>query len=162
MTRGTGGCSIEDIIERYKGTVFTIALTHTKTKSDADDVFQEVFLAYWKANKAYKDEEHRKAWLIRTTLNLCKKCHNSSIWRRAVSISELKEEQFSFNERRENDVFCAVQAMPKKLRTIICLYYFEEMSVKEISRVTGIREGTVRMQLTRGRDRLRDILTKGK
>lgn len=150
----------EDILSQYKGTVYSIALTHTKTKNDAEDVFQEVFLAYWKENRKFNSEEHRKAWLIRTCLNLCKKCHRQSLWQRAISLGEAQSfgEGFEFCEKRQGDVFLAVQSMPKKLRTVICLFYFEDMSVKEISRVTGIREGTVRMQLTRGREKLRELL----
>lgn len=149
---------IEQLIEKYKSTVYGVALTHTKTKYDADDVFQDVFLALWKKSPHFSDEEHRKAWIIRTTLNLCKKTYNASIWKKAVSFGEIKEEQFVFQNRRENDIFLAVQAMTPKLRTVIYLYYFEEMSVKEIARLLHVREGTVRMQLTRGRDKLRDMI----
>jgi len=149
---------IDEIIEKYRSTVYSVALTHTRSKYDADDVFQEVFLAYWRKQPKIRDEEHRKAWLIRATLNLCKKSYNSSIWKRAVSFGEVGEEQFIFESSRENDVFLAVQAMSPKLRTVIHLYYFEEMSVKEIAKLLHRREGTVRMQLTRGRDKLRDLI----
>jgi len=151
--------SIYSVIEKYRGTVFSIALTHTKCKSDAEDVFQDVFVAYWKADKKFSDEEHRKAWLIKTTLNLCKKNYHRSIWRRAVPLSEAEGEIFAFQSERENEVFIAMQKMSPKIRSVIHLYYFEEMSVKEISRITGRREGTVRMQLSRGRDFIRDILS---
>lgn len=149
---------IDEIVEKYKSTVYSVALTHTRTKYDADDVFQEVFLAYWKKEPSLRDEEHRKAWLIRTTINLCKKACNSSIWRRSVPIEEIKEDQFTFSERRENDVLFALQSMPEKLRSVIHLYYFEEMSVKEIARLLHMREGAVRMRLTRGRDKLREMM----
>ncbi len=148
----------DSIIEKYKGTVYSIALTHTKTRYDADDVFQEVFIAYWKCRPRVRCEEHLKAWLIRTTLNQCKKCANSSIWKKASSISEVGEGAFTFHIPLEDAVFCAMQEMSPKLRTVIHLYYFEEMSVKEIARLLRMREGTVRMQLTRGRDRLRDLV----
>lgn len=149
---------IDDIIDQYKNTVYSVALTHTKNKYDADDVFQEVFLAYWRKSPRLKDDEHRKAWFIKATLNLCKKNHNSSLWKRSVSLGELREEQFVFKEPRENEIFSAIQQMPKKLKTVIYLFYFENMSVKEIAKLLRAREGTVRMQLTRGRDKLRDIM----
>ena len=153
--------NVANVIEKYKGTVYGIALTHTKTKYDADDVFQEVFLAYWKKRPRVRDEEHLKAWLIKTTVNQCKKNHNASIWKRAVSVSEVGDEAdgaFSFELPMENAVFCAMQKMNPKLRSVIHLYYFEEMSVREIARLLKMREGTVRMQLTRGRDRLRELI----
>ena len=150
--------STDSIIEKYKSTVYSVALTHTKTKYDADDVFQEVFLAFFKKEPSFRSEEHAKAWFIKTTLNLCKKAYNASLWKRAVSINEVNEEQFVFVSQRENDLFYALRQITPKLRTVIYLYYFEEMSTKEIARLLHMREGTVRMQLTRGRDKLREII----
>lgn len=148
----------DEIIEKYKSTVYSVALTHTKNKYDADDVFQEVFLAYFKKLPSFCDEEHTKAWFIRTTLNHCKKTYNSSLWRRSVSIDDLSEDQFIFAEKRENDIFHALRNISPKLRTVIYLYYFEDMPVRDIARLLRQREGTVRMQLTRGRDKLRDLI----
>ena len=147
---------IEEIIEKYKSTVYSVALTHTKSKFDADDVFQDVFLAYHKKRPCFKDEEHAKAWFIRTTVNISKKQYNSSLWKKAVSMDEVKEEQFSFSDPRENELFDHLRKIPPKLRTVIYLYYFEEMSTKKIAKLLHRREGTVRMQLTRARDKLRE------
>lgn len=149
---------IEEMIEKYKSTVYSVALTHTRSKFDADDVFQDVFLAYYKKQPCFKDAEHAKAWFIKTTVNLCKKIYNTSLWKKAVSIDEVKEEQFSFADPRENELFDHIRKMPPKLRTVIYLYYFEEMSTKKIAKLLHRREGTVRMQLTRGRDKLREII----
>ena len=104
------------IIEKYKNTVYAIALTHTKNRFDADDVFQEVFLAYFKKERTYKDEEHRKAWLIRCALNLSKKNYNSSIWRRASSLSEA-DDAFIFEDEREKELFSALRSLPEKLKS---------------------------------------------
>lgn len=149
---------IEEMIEKYKSTVYSVALTHTKTKFDADDVFQDVFIAYFKKQPEFKDGEHAKAWFIKTTLNICKKLYNTSLWKKAVSIDEVREEQFTFESERENELFDHIRKIPSKLRTVIYLYYFEEMSTKKIARLLHRREGTVRMQLTRARDKLREII----
>lgn len=52
----------------------------------------------------------------------------------------------------------AVAKLPEKYRTVIHLFYYEELSVKEIAKITGNTEGTVKSQLTRGRDKLRQIM----
>lgn len=49
--------------------VYGFALARTGSRADADDVFQEVFLAYFQCGKHFREEEHRRAWLLRTTLN---------------------------------------------------------------------------------------------
>ena len=55
--------SIETIIQRYKSTIYGVALSYTNNRSDADDIFQEVFLIYFRVKPQFNDEEHRKAWL---------------------------------------------------------------------------------------------------
>ena len=148
------------IIEKYKNTVYAIALTHTKNRFDADDVFQEVFLAYFKKERTYKDEEHRKAWFIRCALNLSKKNYNSSIWRRASSLSEA-DDTFIFEDERENELFSALRSLPEKLRSPVYLFYFEDMKTKDIARLLKVSDATVRMRLSRAREKLKNILVGG-
>lgn len=97
--------SIEDVICRYKKTVYGIALTHVKRPQDADDVFQEVFLAYCRRSPHFNDEEHRKAWLIRAALNHSKKLAGGAWKRRAVSLDDMPDETWQFNTDDENLVF---------------------------------------------------------
>ena len=59
----------EAVIARYADTVYRTAYAQTGSRMDADDVFQEVFLRYVKARPVFENEEHRKAWLLRVTVN---------------------------------------------------------------------------------------------
>lgn len=68
----TNDCT-EKVIKQYSDMVYRLAFARTGTKHDADDVFQEVFFRYVKKRPVFRDEEHRKAWLIRVTIN----CSNS-------------------------------------------------------------------------------------
>ena len=61
------------ILERYEKMVYGFALARTGSRADADDVFQEVFLAYFQCGKHFQEEEHRRAWLLRTTLNFSRR-----------------------------------------------------------------------------------------
>ncbi len=149
---------IEEIIEKYQSMVYKIALTHTRNQSDADDVFQQTFLIYCSKNLLFHDEEHRKAWFIRTAINCSKKITFSSWRNKTVLLDEVPGESFQFTLEDENAVFIAIKELPEKYRTVIHLYYFEELSVKRISCILKIRAGTVRMQLLRGREMLREKL----
>ncbi len=55
-------------------------------------------------------------------------------------------------------MYAAVQRLPAKYRTPIYLYYYEGFSVKEIAAATGAQESTVRSQMNRGRNKLREML----
>ena len=68
------GGEMTEIIGRYQNMVYGLALARTGSSADADDVFQEVFLAYFQSGRTFRDEEHRKAWLLRTAVNMSRRC----------------------------------------------------------------------------------------
>ena len=150
--------SIEEVIEKYTTMVYGIALTHVKNHTDADDVFQEVFLIYYQKGKTFNDEEHRKAWLINTTLNCCKKNLGNTWRKKTLPFEDFSDKIFQFASEEENSVYTALCELPAKYRIVLHLFYYEDLSVQEISRALKIRAGTVRMQLTRGREMIRNKL----
>ena len=152
------GGEMDAIIDRYQNTVYGLALTRTGNRADADDVFQEVFLAYYQSGKTFRDENHRKAWLLRTTVNQSRRVTSSSWRQKTVPLSEREDVPVHFKEPEENRVWTALQGLSEEYRLPIYLFYFQELSTQEIAKVLSIRPGAVRMRLTRGRDQLRDAL----
>jgi RNA polymerase sigma-70 factor (ECF subfamily) len=151
------------VLMLYKDMVYSIALTHTRNRHDADDVFQEVFLAYQRKRPTFDDPERRKAWLITTTLN-CSKQNTTNSWRQKVvpiqedPVADRTEEAFRFRSEEQDTLMNALQSLPLKYRTALHLFYFEELSVSEISSVLGIEAGTVKVHLSRGRALMREKL----
>lgn len=152
------GGELTEIIDRYQTTVFGLALAKTGSRADADDVFQEVFLAYYQSGKTFRDEEHRKAWLLRTTLNLCRRVTQSSWRKKTVPLSQREDTPVLFQEPEENRVWQALCGLEEVYRLPLYLFYFQELSTREIARALSIRPGAVRMRLTRGREQLRQAL----
>ena len=151
--------SIETIIRRYKGTVFSVALSYTSNRADAEDIFQEVFLIYHRVKPEFNDEEHRKAWLIRTTINCSLRVVDSTYRKRTTTTDELENEgSFTFESKEENAVYLALRALPEKYRTVIQLFYFEDLPKKQIAKVFNMKETTVKVQLKRGRDLMKEKL----
>ncbi|MDD4239073.1 MAG: sigma-70 family RNA polymerase sigma factor [Desulfotomaculaceae bacterium] len=144
----------ESVVKKYADMVYRLAFAQVRSKSDADDIFQEVFLRYVQSKPVFENEEHRKAWLLRVTIN-CSKKYWSSIWRRKAAPLE---DSYSFELPEENGVNEAMRKLAPKYRSVIHLFYYEDYSVAEISRILGIRESTVRTQLTRARARLSKML----
>jgi len=152
------GGEIDRIIDRYQDMVYGLALARTGSRADADDVFQEVFLAYHQCGKTFRDEEHRKAWLLRVTVNQCRRV-TSSTWRqKTVPLSEREDAPVQFREPEENRVWEALQSLSGEYRLPLYLFYFQELSTQEIAKALSIRPGTARMRLTRGREQLREKL----
>ena len=142
-------------VERWGDMVWRLALARTANVSDAEDVFQEVFLRFFRHEDELDTDEHRKAWLIRCTVNRCKSLL-ASPWRRRTVPLETAAEVGVEDDYRE--VYSAVLSLPAKYRAAIHLHYFEGLSVAEMAQALGVPEGTVKSQLSRGRALLRDML----
>ena len=92
------GGDMDQLIHRYQNMVYGLALARTNSPADAEDVFQEVFLACFRSGKAFRDEEHRKAWLLRTTVNISRRFTASSWRRKTVPLSEQGDIPVLFRE----------------------------------------------------------------
>ena len=146
--------TIEALIQEYGDMVYRLAFAQVHSKSDADDIFQEVFLRYLKNQPKLQNDEHRKAWLLRVTIN-CSKKHWLSAWQRKTIALE---DRYVFNEPEENGLFEALDQLTPKYRSVIHLYYYEGYATAEIAQILGRRESTVRTQLTRARNQLGQLL----
>ena len=142
-------------VERWGDMVYRLALARTASVPDAEDVFQEVFLRYFRHEDRFGSDEHRKAWLLRCTINRCKSAM-ASPWRRRVVPLDTAEEVGVEDDYRE--VYSAVLSLPAKYRAAIHLHYFEGLSVYEMAQTLNVPEGTVKSQLSRGRALLRELL----
>ena len=155
--------STEEVVERFKDMVYAICLTHTSCRADADDVFQEVFLTYHRKQPECNDDEHRKAWLITTTLMVARRVAASSYRLRVVPTDPSDfgagSAVFSFPEPQHNELFDALGRLPETYRSVIHLFYFEDLPVARIASILELDEGAVKMRLSRGRGMLRKIMT---
>jgi RNA polymerase sigma-70 factor (ECF subfamily) len=142
------------IIEHYKDTVFKIAYTYCKNRNDADDVFQEVFLRYFRKRPVFDSLSHEKAWFIRVTINCCKKLLLSSWFKKILPL----EDNMTFETPEESDLFYAVMELPLKYRIVVHLYYYEDYKIRDIARLTSQKETTVATQLQRARQLLKNKL----
>ena len=89
----------EQVLEQYADMVYRLAIIHMKNKADAEDVFQEVFLRLVKNADKISSEEHLKAWLIKVTVNCCKKQFDSAWNRHRASLEYDVEESYEMEEK---------------------------------------------------------------
>ncbi len=141
-------------LNKYSHMVFRLAFARTKNNHDANDIMQEVFLRYMKNNKEFNDEEHKKAWLIKTTINCSKTLLSSAWFKKTTSLEDNIVEEL----KEKSEVYYAVLKLSKKYRTVIHLFYYEDMSIAEIANLLNIKESTIKSQLNRARNKLREIL----
>ncbi len=146
--------TIGRIVGQYSPMLLRLAYARLGSAADAEDAVQETFLQLVSRRPAFRDQEHEKAWLIRTAL-----CRASDIRRRADRQAlPLEEAALAAAPPEDNELLEAVQALPEKYAAAIHLYYYEGYSIKEIARLLGAPAATIGARLARGRARLRQML----
>ena len=147
----------ERIVALYADVVFRVELSYAKTKEDAEDVLQNVFLKLLTKRVKFEDDEHIRKWLIRVAVNECNSLW-SSFWRKNVEYIDRMEEGITFQNADYSDLYDAIKVLPAKLRIVLHLFYYEGYRTKEIADLLHIREATVRSRLTRARKLLKSQL----
>lgn len=143
--------------ERYKDTVFRISLSYLGNTYDADDVVQEVFMKLYITTKHFATDDHVRYWLIRVTINTCKNLLRSSWKTKNVALDQVTEPIAAFEQSEQEDLYQAVMELPEKYRTVLYLYYYEELPTKEIARLLKITVSSVTTRLSRARDQLKEV-----
>lgn len=144
----------EEILKRNAGKVFKTALIRTGNRYDAEDIMQEVFLRFIRYAPVFPDAERESAWFIKCTVNLTHSFFRSARIKRELPL----DDSLPAPEEDTDGIIECVMKLPKNLRTAIHLYYYENMSVKEIADSMGKSESAVKSLLMRGRNRLKDML----
>ncbi|MEG0744109.1 MAG: sigma-70 family RNA polymerase sigma factor [Erysipelotrichaceae bacterium] len=144
----------EEVVDYYKDLVYKLACSQVRNESVAQDVFQDVFLRYIRNKKKFENEDHRKGWFIKVTINCSRSYFTQTYMKREVPILM----DFADNNKAENYIYYYVLKLPRKYRLVIHLFYYEELSSKEISEFLKIKETTIRSQLKRARVLLKEYM----
>ena len=154
--------SVREMIEKYSDMVYRLAFSLMKNKYDADDIYQEVFVQYISKEPKFDGEEYAKAWFLRVTVNLCKNWWKSAWYRKVCSIWEgevlMRSDESVEKWEERYPIVEQIRKLPKKYKLVIHLFYYEEMSVKEIAKLLQLKESNVRARLTRARQKLKEPL----
>ena len=145
------------LVTLYADMILRISYQYLKQTMDAEDICQTVFLKYLTAQPHFDSPEHEKAWIIRTTINACKDHVRSAYFRRTVSLEEAAS--VAAPVVPETTLLPALLSLPEKYRICIYLYYYEDYTGKEIAAILGKSEAAVSQYLSRGRQKLRKLLS---
>ncbi|MDF2511310.1 MAG: sigma-70 family polymerase sigma factor [Herbinix sp.] len=146
----------EYLVETYADTILRLSYTYLKNTADAQDVCQTVFVKLLTVPVNFNSHEHEKAWILRTTANVCKNLLKSP-WHRRICDLEACAEQPT-PDIEDGYVLEIVNTLPSHYRIVIYLYYYEGYKANEIGEILGVPIGTVHTRLARGRAKLKRLL----
>ncbi len=156
------------LVDKYKHMVFTLALRMVKNREEAEEVSQDTFIRVYNSLDKFKGESKFSTWLYRITYNKSLDCLKKQ--KRTIdSFSVDGYDDMNFPdmeniingiERKERKIEIAkvLKELSPDDNTLITLFYYEDLSLAEISEVMGISSNTVKVKLFRSRNRLAVLL----
>lgn len=156
---GTNIYPLEDIIDKYNGMLYRLAIIRMQNKEDAEEVVQDTFvklIEYINKGKGFNDDEHLKAWLLTVATNRGKSIL-TLYWNRNTEGMDSVQE-VAAKEADENYAYDYVMKLPEKYRIAINLFYYEQLTTDQIANIMKTKEATVRSYLHRGREKLKVMM----
>ena len=149
---------LREAVMKYSDMLYRICIVMLCNEQDVQDAIQDTFCRYLEKRPDFRDEEHRKAWLIRVATNICRDMMRFRIRHPKVSIDGL-EDKIVIPEQKET--LRELLELPVKQKTVIYLYYVEGYHIREIADILGMTEGAVKMRLRRGKEQMRLLWKEG-
>lgn len=144
-------------IRFYEKAMYVLALSILQNESDAEEVISEAVLRAYKNSDTLKNENSFKPWILRIV-------HNTAVEtiRKNSRIIYTDEFEDTADDNVEITTKLAVRDAVANLkqpyRTVVVLFYYENLSVSKIAQITGTNIVAVKKQLSRARKMLREIL----
>ncbi len=156
------------LVDRYKPMVFTLALRIIKNREDAEEVAQDTFLKAYKALDTFQGTSKFSTWIYKIAYNTSLDCLKKKKQRAdtnsidVTTLYDLKTMGGILEDMDRNDrkliIKEAIDQLSSEDSAIITLYYFEELSVKEIAPIVGLSPQVLKVRLFRSRKQLAAIL----
>ncbi len=156
------------LVDRYKDLVFTLALRMLKNREEAEEVAQDTFVKAYKSLDRFKGDSKFSTWIYRVAYNSClDRIKKNKKYINNVEINEFTAHQVITidnaldameTREREASIKKSIDLLPSEDGFLLTLYYFDDLSLDEISKIVGISANTIKVKLFRCRKKLATIL----
>lgn len=156
------------LVNRYKNLVFTLTLRMLKHREEAEEVAQDTFIKVFKSLGNFKGDSKFSTWIYKIAYNASldrlkkNKKHLKDVaidefTRHQVKSIDNALEQLEHTEREQAIKSC-LDVLPSDDSFLLTLYYYEDLSLEEISKTVGLKPNNVKVKLFRSRQKLATIL----
>jgi len=156
------------LVDVYKDLVFTLAIRMLKNREEAEEVSQDTFIKIYKALPKFKGESKLSTWIYKVAYNTClDQIKKNNRRYDEVAIDSFSENQIKTldnaldaleEKEQQKTIQECLQQLASKDSFLLTLFYFEELSLEEISKVVNMEANTVKVNIHRARKRLGNIL----
>lgn len=151
------------MVEQYQSSLLTMCYAYLHERELAEDAVQETFLKAYRAMDSFRGESSEKTWLTSIAINVCRNVYRSgwfSRMNRSVTPEDLSVAVWSDYDQDAADLAAAIQKLPDKLKEVVLLYYYQEISMPEIAQIVGVTPSMVSKRIKKAHAKLHDVLGK--
>lgn len=164
--------AFELLMEKHESKMYAVALRMCKNREDAQDCLQDAMLRIYKALPSFKGQSSFSTWAYRITMNTCLDDLRRKKVRQAQSLDQMLEvgwspvdennstERHIENSELKRNLSKAIQTLPEEMRAAVVLRDVQGFSYEEIASILSTNVGTVKSRISRGREKLREILSR--
>lgn len=145
-----------ELIRQYSANMYRLAAGMLQNQQDAEDAVSEAILRAYENLRKLRDVEKFKPWIMQITANEARKIYAA---RKRTFTAEHVDELMPAFEDEHHELWDAVMKLDVVFRETIILFYYDRLSIREISRALNVKEGTVKSRLSRGKAQLKEMLT---
>lgn len=149
------------LVDRYQEPLLRMCCLYLRDRSLAEDAVQETFMKAYRAIDSFRGESSEKTWLMRIAMHICCDINRTGWFRfmnREITPEMFVDQAAPLPEERDEELAAAVMKLPRRLREVILLYYYQGMNVNEIADALSLSHSSVSGRLKRGREKLKNML----
>lgn len=145
-----------ELIEEYKISLYRVGKGILKNDHDVEDAVSETVLKSFKNLNKLKDINSFKSWIMRILVNECYTILNKK--KRIEFQEDIEVYNLAYEDTHQGNLINYINKLDKDSSAILTLFYYEDMSIKDISEVLEISNGTVKSRLSRSKEKLKKLL----
>lgn len=163
--------AFEQLMEKHQSKMYAVALRMCANRDDAQDCLQDAMLRIYKALPSFKGQSSFSTWAYRITMNTCLDDLRRKKVRQSTSLDVMLDmgwtpsdeddtpERHADNAEMRRAISRAIQTLPEEMRAAVVLRDIQGFTYEEIAGILSANVGTVKSRISRGREKLREILS---
>lgn len=146
-----------DNIKDLENGMYRLSYSILRNETDAQDAVQEAIYKSYKNLESLKDKRKFKSWIYKIITNTSFEMLKNKKDYLDIEQENVQEDKIDIDTNLT--LWNAVQGLEQPYRTTITLFYYEDMSIKEISKITGTKIDAIKKQLSRGREKIKEVMS---
>ena len=153
---------IDRIISLYGNSILRMSYIMLKDYDLAEDVVQDTLIQVIKKYYTLKNKETEKSWIMKIAINQCKNQLRSQWFKKIIYYEDANEIKREYTEKNssEDNTIKYIYELKNSYKEVLLLYYYQELSIKEIASVLGKKESNIQQLLKRAREKLKERMEK--